>query len=269
MPEDTLVPLALALSMTVVTTGLAMINWAVIGVGATSVLTSILLWLWPRRSLGETAQSTESTAPVPIPGRVWLNGVLPIGALDRRASGWWAMIFTVFTEAALFGYLLFSYYYMAVQPHGVGAFPEGGSPKILMAAINTAILLTSSLAVGWAQFGIERGGKVRLVVGLGIGTVLGLIFLAIQWQEWSEKPFGLSSTPYSSLYYVITGFHMAHVVAGVIGLGALTLWSALGFFNSRRFAPIHIGALYWHFVDAVWIAVFFTFYITPLLGLKT
>ncbi len=86
--------------------------------------------------------------------------------------------------------------------------------------------------------------------------------------EWAGQPFGLSSTTYSSLYYVITGFHMAHVVVGVVMLLALTLWSGRGYFNSRRFAHIHIGALYWHFVDAVWIAVYFTFYITPLLGLK-
>jgi heme/copper-type cytochrome/quinol oxidase subunit 3 len=49
---------------------------------------------------------------------------------------------------------------------------------------------------------------------------------------------------------------------------ALTWWSSRGFFNSRRFAHIHIGALYWHFVDAVWLAVFFTFYLTPLMGLR-
>lgn len=198
-----------------------------------------------------------------------IEAVLPVGALDTRASGWWAMIFTVFTEASLFAYLLFSYYYLAVQPHAPGTFPEGGQPELLIASVNTAILLTSSVAVAWAQLGIERNNKWRLAVGLGLGTILGIVFLAVQWKEWADKPFGLSSTPYSSLYYVITGFHMAHVVVGVLMLAALTLWSAMGYFNSRRFAHIHIGALYWHFVDAVWIAVFFTFYITPLLGLRT
>ena len=193
---------------------------------------------------------------------------LPIGAMDTRASGWWAMIFTVFTEASLFSYLLFSYYYLAVQPHAPGTFPEGGAPAFGMALLNTVILLTSSVAVGWAQLGIEHGNRWRLVTGLGIGAGLGLIFLVIQIMEWADKTFGLSSTPYSSLYYVITGFHMAHVVVGVLMLLALTFWSWQGKFNSRRFAHIHIGALYWHFVDAVWIAVFFTFYITPLLGLK-
>jgi heme/copper-type cytochrome/quinol oxidase subunit 3 len=194
---------------------------------------------------------------------------LPVGALDTRASGWWAMIFTVFTEASLFAYLLFSYFYLAVQPHLPGNFPEGGPPSLTLALPNTIILLVSSLAVAWAQFGIERGNRWRLVAGLGTGAALGAVFLVVQGYEWADKPFPLSSTPYSSLYFVITGFHMAHVIVGVLMLIALTWWSWAGYFNSRRFAHIHIGALYWHFVDAVWLLVFFTFYITPLLGLAS
>lgn len=193
--------------------------------------------------------------------------VLPIGALDTRASGWWAMIFTVFTEASIFAYLLFAYYYLAVQPHVPGTFPEGGMPSLSLSLPNTAILIISSVAVGWAQTSIERNQPWRLTLGLGIGTVLGLIFLVIQGLEWVEKPFPLSSTPYSSLFFVVTGFHMAHVIVGVLMLLALTVWSWLGYFNSRRYAHIHIGALYWHFVDAVWLLVFFTFYLTPRLGL--
>jgi heme/copper-type cytochrome/quinol oxidase subunit 3 len=200
--------------------------------------------------------------------RIALENKFPVGAVDTRASGWWAMIFVVFTEGALFAYLLFSYFYLAVQPHSAGTFPEGGTPSWLLAFPNTLILLASSAAVAAAQFGIEHDNKWRLVVGLGLATVLGLVFLAVQYFEWAEKPFGLASTSYSSLYFVITGFHMAHVVVGVAMLAMLTLWSAMGYFNRLRYAHIHIGALYWHFVDAVWLAVFFTFYVTPLLGLK-
>ena len=168
----------------------------------------------------------------------------------------------------MFAYLLFSYFYLAVQPHMAGTFPQGGPPSLMLALPGTIILLASSVAVGWAQLGIEHGSRWRLVAGLGIGAILGAVFLVVQYFEWAEKPFGLSSSPYSSLYFTITGFHMAHVVVGVVMLLALTLWSALGYFNRVRFAHIHIGALYWHFVDAVWLAVFFTFYITPLLGLQ-
>jgi heme/copper-type cytochrome/quinol oxidase subunit 3 len=201
--------------------------------------------------------------------RIRLDGRLPVGAVDTRASGWWAMIFVVFTEASLFAYLLFSYFYLAVQPHEAGTFPQGGPPDLTLALPNTIVLLASSVAVGWAQLGIEHGSKWRLVAGLGIGALLGLVFLVVQYFEWAQKPFGLSSTPYSSLYFTVTGFHMAHVVVGLAMLLALTLWSSRGYFNRARYAHIHIGALYWHFVDAVWLAVFFTFYLTPLLGLKS
>jgi len=200
--------------------------------------------------------------------RIRLDTPLPVGALDTRASGWWAMIFTVFTEASLFAYLLFSYYYLAVQPHLPGTFPQGGPPDLTLALPNTIILLLSSAAVAWAQFGIEHGSKARLTAGLGIGALLGFVFLIVQCFEWAQKPFPLASSSYSSLYFTVTGFHMAHVVVGFVMLVALTWWAWRGYFNRVRYAHIHIGALYWHFVDAVWLVVFFTFYITPMLGLK-
>src|ERR1700761_1714220 len=156
-----------------------------------------------------------------------LATALPVGAIDTRATGWWAMIFVVFTEASLFAYLLFSYFYLAVQPHAVGTFPEGGQPDLTLALPNTVILLLSSVAVGWAQFNIERNDNRRLCIGLGIGAVLGMIFLVVQYFEWAAKPFTLSSTPYSSLYFTVTGFHMAHVVVGVIMLWTLFAWSAM------------------------------------------
>src|SRR5437763_1494077 len=97
----------------------------------------------PRRGWGKRRR--------PMPDRIRLEGKLPVGALDTRASGWWAMIFTIFTEASLFAYLLFSYYYLAVQPHPPGTFPQGGTPSLALALPNTIILLLSSVAVGWAQ----------------------------------------------------------------------------------------------------------------------
>src|ERR1700759_3012286 len=117
---------------------------------------------------------------MPMPDPVAMNGALPVGALDTRASGWWAMIFTIFTEASLFAYLLFSYFYLAVQPHAPGSFPQGGPPSLALALPGTLILLASSVAVGWAQLGIEHGSKRRLVLGLGGGALLGMIFLGVQ-----------------------------------------------------------------------------------------
>jgi len=204
-----------------------------------------------------------------VADRLSLQQRLPVGALDTRASGWWAMIFVIFTEAALFAYLLFSYFYLAVQPHVAGTFPPGGAPSLSLALPNTLILLLSSVAVAWAQFNIEHNRPNRLAAGLGVGALLGSIFLVIQYFEWAQKSYSLSSSGYGSLYFTITGFHMAHVVVGVIMLWALCAWSLMGYFNRVRYVHIHIGALYWHFVDVVWLVVFFTFYLTPLFGLKS
>ena len=98
---------------------------------------------------------------------------------------------------------------------------------------------------------------------------MGVVFVAIQWDEWLAKPFGLGTSSYSSLYFVTTGFHMAHVVIGLGVLAALFLWTALDYFSPRRQLAISAGVIYWHFVDAVWICVFITYYVTPYLGFGT
>ena len=95
---------------------------------------------------------------------------------------------------------------------------------------------------------------------------MGAVFVGVQGLEWHNKPYGFDSHPYASLYFTITGFHMAHVVAGLLVLLALAVWTALGYFDRTRHAVVSIGALYWHFVDAVWIAVFLSLYVTPYLA---
>jgi heme/copper-type cytochrome/quinol oxidase subunit 3 len=193
-----------------------------------------------------------------------LAAPVPVGAAGRQSNGWWGMLFVILTEASLFAYLLFSYYYLAVQPHQ--DWPPGGLPSLKLVIPNTIILLVSSGVVWWGEQSIKKGNRTQATLGLLGGVILGIIFIAIQFKEWSNKPFTLSSNPYGSVFFVTTGFHVAHVTVGVIGLAALTVWTALGYFDRARHAPVSIGAIYWHFVDAVWLTVFFSFYLTPYLG---
>src|SRR5437868_1045447 len=127
---------------------------------------------------------------------------------------------------------------------------------------NTIILLASSIAVWWAERGTRQGLRLNQIMGLSLAIVLGAIFVAIQLVEWKSRTFAISSHPYGSLYFTITGFHMAHVIVGLLILIALLVWTLLGYFGPWRDAPISLGAMYWHFVDAVWLTVFFSFYIT-------
>lgn len=189
---------------------------------------------------------------------------LPVGSAGQLSAGWWAMLAGIVSEAALFAYLLFSYYYFAIQPHAGPWPPE--PMKLDLSLPNTVVLLLSSVAVWIGNRGTEQGKRGRQLAGLLLSFLLGAAFVIVQVFEWRDQPFSLSSNPFGSLYFTITGFHMAHVIAGVLILLAVLVWSALGYLGPERAAPVLIGSVYWHFVDAVWLVIFFTFYVTPHLG---
>jgi heme/copper-type cytochrome/quinol oxidase subunit 3 len=193
-----------------------------------------------------------------------LRRELPVGSVGRLSSGWWATWCILATEGALFAYLLFSYFYIAAQAHA--PWPPGGSPKLAVALPGTFVLLAGSVTVWWGERGIMRGHPGRLRIGLAATLVLGVVFVAMQLHEWGSKSFSIDKDAYGSLFFTITGFHMAHVVFGLVLLLVLLVWSSLGYFDRRRHSAVSIGAIYWHFVTAVWLAVFAALYLSPYLG---
>lgn len=190
--------------------------------------------------------------------------LLPVGGQYRHSTGIWGMWTLIGTEAALFAYLLFSYFYLASQHEG--PWPPHGVPKLLAASINTALLLASSGCAWYAEQSGKRAQRGPMMLGLGAALVLGSAFATIQLREWGKQPFTIATDAYGSLYFTITGFHMMHVAVGLLILAVLLLWAALGYFTGRRHAALSIGVLYWHFVDAVWLVVFSALYLAPQLG---
>lgn len=190
---------------------------------------------------------------------------LPVAPVGRRASGWYGMLLLIATEAALFIYLLFSYFYLGSQ--APGPWPPSGPPELGIATGNTFILLLSSVTAWWGQRGIERGRSDRLLIGLALSILLGAAFVGVQVHEWLSRSFTPATDAYGSLYFTITGLHIAHVVAGLVILGCLALWTALGRVTAERHVHVEVGVLYWHFVDAVWLVVFTALFLTPYLGL--
>jgi heme/copper-type cytochrome/quinol oxidase subunit 3 len=174
------------------------------------------------------------------------------------------MALVIATEAALFIYLLFSYFYLGSQ--APGPWPPSGPPDLPISTANTFILLASSVTAWWGQRGIERGASGRLLLGLVLSLALGTLFVGIQVHEWLAKSFTPATSAYGSLYFTITGLHIAHVVVGLVMLACLILWTAMGRFSAARHVHVTIGILYWHFVDAVWLVVFTSLFLTPRLG---
>jgi heme/copper-type cytochrome/quinol oxidase subunit 3 len=193
-----------------------------------------------------------------------LDTPLPVGSKGRLSSGWWGMICVIATEAALFAYLFFSFYYLAAQAHG--AWPPDGPPSLRISIPGTILLIAGSLTMAWGEHGIRRGRSGRLLAGIVATLVVGIVFLALQGVEWRARGKNAASDLYDSLYFTITGFHMAHVAVGLVMLAVLGVWTARGYFGERRHSAVSIGVIYWHFVTVVWLFVFFTFYVMPFIA---
>jgi len=188
---------------------------------------------------------------------------LPVGSEGKRSGGWWGVLALIVTEGSLFGYLLFTYFYLAAQSEQ--HWPPDGLPVLLMPGLNTLILLASSVFVWACERCIQRRLMRWSLASMALALMLGIGFVVIQLNEWNKLTYDMTSNLYGSLYFTITGFHMLHVIVGLIILMVLLLWLALGYFDHRRYAAVTIGGLYWHFVDAVWLFVFTTLYLTPYL----
>ena len=188
---------------------------------------------------------------------------LPLDSVGTSAPGAYGMLLLILTEASLFGYLLFSYFYLASMARG--PWPPTGMPELRLALPNTGVLLLSSGAMWWAETGIRRGQRGRLLVGLALALGLGLVFLGIQLVEYRHQPFGPSTDAYGSLFFTITGFHGAHVAVGLLMIAVVALRAGLGHFSARRHLAVTNVSWYWHFVDAVWLVVFTSLYLSPRL----
>jgi heme/copper-type cytochrome/quinol oxidase subunit 3 len=185
---------------------------------------------------------------------------MPVATSLVQTPGWWGMICLVATEAALFAYLLFSYFYIGAQ---AAQWPPTSPPELRLALPNTIILLVSSGTLLWAESGMKKGQRSRYVLGAAITIVLGIIFLCIQVAEYHGKNFGPTSHAYGSLFFTITGFHFAHVTVGLLMLAEVEIRAMLGHFSAERHLAVRNTSLYWHFVDVVWLCVFFSLYLTP------
>jgi len=250
MPEDSYAPVALAASLLALSYGLLFGAWWLAAAGAGATLVAVVAWLWP------SSDELHNTGEVDTP-----FGELPTSGLGSNSVGFWGMCCVIGTEAALFGYFLFSYFYLGSM--STNPWPLYGAPDLKLVGLNTAILIGSSGVLIWAERGARAGDEARLRSGVAITIVMGVVFLALQMVEYHQKTFGPTSDASGSLFYTITGFHGAHVAVGLIMLLVVLVRATRGHFTARRHLAVTNAAMYWHFVDVVWLAVFTSLYLTP------
>lgn len=171
------------------------------------------------------------------------------------------MVFLILNEAVLFASLIASNFYLRLN---APRWPPQGMdrPELLLPGIGTVLLIGSSIFMGLAEAGIRKGDQNRLRRSLAVSFVLSAIFLGVQMLEYSRTTFTPQQNVYAALFFAITGLHGIHVLIGVLGNAAVQVRARGGFFTAERHLAVQTVALYNHFVDAVWIVVFVSLYLS-------
>jgi cytochrome c oxidase subunit 3 len=155
-------------------------------------------------------------------------------------------------------------------------YDESTNPlSIDLTAVNTFILICSSVTMVLALSAFQRDERRRGALFVTATMLIGSVFLGIQIYEYYQLmfghhyPVGVSATGhftpdvslFASCFFTMTGFHGAHVAGGVIAMTILAARSWLGVYSSSSYAPVEMVGLYWHFVDLVWILLFTVVYL--------
>jgi len=191
---------------------------------------------------------------------------------DTAVVGMWIFLAT---EVMLFGGLFTGF--AAYRMYYTQGFLEGSREMTLtIGAVNSAVLLTSSLTMSLAIRSIAQGKQFRTYVLLLITALIGMVFLALKFTEYylhyqerkvpgiwfvSSKPEAGPEQLFFVYYFAVTGLHAVHLTIGIGLTVTMAVRTAIGRFNERYHTAIEMVGLYWHFVDIIWGFLFAIFYI--------
>jgi cytochrome c oxidase subunit 3 len=165
------------------------------------------------------------------------------------------------SEAAFFAAFFIGYFYLrGMSP----VWPPAGSPglgALRLPMLNTIVLAVSGLTLTIAHAALKRHRLRPFLSWLGATILLGAIFLLGQALEWHESALTLRSGPLGNAFYLLTGFHGLHVLVGTVFLAVVWARGAAGAFSPGKHEAVTLAGWYWHFVDAVWLLLFVSFYL--------
>ncbi|MGC3936349.1 cytochrome c oxidase subunit 3 [Roseobacter sp. EG26] len=183
----------------------------------------------------------------------------------------YGFILFIMSEVMFFAAWFWAFFKNAIYPMSEYVGTEYIQPEIYhvdafhLPLINTLILLLSGCAVTWAHHAlVHENNRKDLVWGLAISIVLGVLFTVLQAYEYSYllyKGWEFGGDKFYSNFFMATGFHGAHVIIGTIFLTVCLVRALRGDFTPEKHVGFEAAAWYWHFVDVVWLFLFFAVYI--------
>ena len=189
------------------------------------------------------------------------HGPPPANRSSRVEAQTLGMLLFIISEIMVFGAFFTAYFFIRVVK-GDHWFPfHGDVLPVAVAGVNTAILLSSSLTMHWAQTSIKHDNRFGLKAGILSTFLLGLTFLFVQVNEYVHVGFSPRDHAQGTIFYGLTGLHGAHVFIGLTLLAMVTVRSFRGHYSSKEHRGVEVPGIYWHFVDAMWIIVYTTVYV--------
>ena len=139
-------------------------------------------------------------------------------------------------------------------------WPPAGTPRLPKALwISTAIIVISSMTMHWAVRSIRRDRQGGLSVAMVATTLLAVAFLVSQTLNWFvlvARDMPASLNMFAACFYLLTGAHGLHIIAGLIPLAIVTIKAFRGRYSARDYAGVRHCAMFWHFLDVVWLVMF-------------
>jgi len=170
------------------------------------------------------------------------------------------MLLFIISEIMVFGAFFTAYFFIRVA-QGDPWPAHGTTLPVGVAGFNTAILVSSSFTIHWAEQSIKRGNRFGLKAGMLLTFLLGCSFLFIQINEYANIGFAPQDAAQQTIFYSLTGLHGAHVFIGLLLLLFVTIHSFRGHYSPEEHRGVEVPGIYWHFVDIMWLVVYFTVYI--------
>jgi cytochrome c oxidase subunit III len=138
--------------------------------------------------------------------------------------------------------------------------PKGVNLDTVSATVATVLLVVSSGTMQLGVRAVRRGDRSVYLRWLTATFVLGAVFVGFQARDWAALNFSVSSNAYGSTFYVMAGFHALHVIGGLLAMVVLGGRAASHRFGEEDLPSVEMLSYYWHFVDAVWIALWATIF---------
>ena len=176
------------------------------------------------------------------------------GVPTGRLAVWWLLASEIF----IFGGLITCF--VLFKLNGTPGFEDASLTSVTAGAINTFVLLTSSLSIVLAHAAIEKGDQNKSFTYIWYTIGFGLVFLVIKTYEYTGKILHghtITDNLFWSFYYTMTGLHALHVIGGMVIMALISFDIRKG----HNFQRVELVGIYWHFVDLVWIFLFPLLYI--------